>query len=55
MCAESEPKLLARTDGMTGLNCCRMVGEILDEERCRTPRTRSMFSLLFVNIDWFKA
>ncbi|MBU7442308.1 hypothetical protein [Paraburkholderia fungorum] len=51
MYAESEPKLLARTTGLTGFNLCRMLKENFDEERCRSRRTRSMFSLLFVNID----
>lgn len=51
MYAESEPKLLARTIGLTGFNLCRMLKEIFDEERCRSRRTCSMFSLLFVNID----
>ncbi|SIO72754.1 GGDEF domain-containing protein, diguanylate cyclase (c-di-GMP synthetase) or its enzymatically inactive variants [Burkholderia sp. GAS332] len=32
-----------------------MLGDILDELRCRTPRARSMSSLLLVNIDWLKA
>jgi diguanylate cyclase (GGDEF)-like protein len=55
MRAESELELLARTDGLTGLNNRRTLGEILDREWRRARRTRSMFSLLFVDIDRFKA
>ena len=55
MRAESELKLLARTDGLTGLNNRRTLGEILDQEWRRARHTRSMFSLLFVDIDRFKA
>jgi diguanylate cyclase (GGDEF)-like protein len=53
--AESELVLLARTDGLTGLNNRRTLGEILDREWRRARRTHSMFSLLFVDIDRFKA
>ncbi|CAE6791293.1 hypothetical protein R69749_07134 [Paraburkholderia domus] len=53
--AESELELLARTDGLTGLNNRRTLGEILDQEWRRARRSRSMFSLLFVDIDRFKA
>jgi diguanylate cyclase (GGDEF)-like protein len=55
MRAESELQLLARTDGLTGLNNRRTLGEILDQEWRRARRTRSLFSLLFVDIDRFKA
>ncbi|RDK01159.1 diguanylate cyclase [Paraburkholderia lacunae] len=55
MRAESELQLLARTDGLTGLNNRRSLGEILDREWRRAKRTRSVLSLLFVDIDWFKA
>ncbi|WP_459252289.1 sensor domain-containing diguanylate cyclase [Paraburkholderia sediminicola] len=55
MRAESELELLARTDGLTGLNNRRTLGEILDQEWRRARRTRSMFSLLFIDIDRFKA
>lgn len=55
MRAESEMILLARTDGLTGLNNRRTLGEILDQEWRRARRTRSAFSLLFVDIDRFKA
>lgn len=53
--AESELALLARTDGLTGLNNRRTLGEILDHEWRRARRTRSVFSLLFVDVDRFKA
>ncbi|WP_087048589.1 sensor domain-containing diguanylate cyclase [Caballeronia ptereochthonis] len=55
MRAESELELLARTDGLTGLNNRRTLGEILDQEWRRARRTSSVFSLLFVDIDRFKA
>jgi diguanylate cyclase (GGDEF)-like protein len=55
MRAESELILLARTDGLTGLNNRRTLGEILEREWRRARRTRSVFSLLFVDIDRFKA
>ena len=55
MRAESELALLARTDGLTGLNNRRTLGEILDSEWRRARRTRSDFSLLFVDVDRFKA
>ncbi|MGF6812818.1 diguanylate cyclase (GGDEF)-like protein [Paraburkholderia sp. Clong3] len=53
--AESELQLLARTDSLTGLNNRRTLGEILEQEWRRAKRTRSVFSLLFVDIDRFKA
>lgn len=55
MRAETELALLARTDGLTGLNNRRTLGEILDQEWRRARRTRRVFSLLFVDIDRFKA
>lgn len=55
MRAESELQLLARTDSLTGLNNRRTLGEILDAEWRRARRTRTVFSLLFVDIDRFKA
>jgi diguanylate cyclase (GGDEF)-like protein len=55
MRAESELALLARTDGLTGLNNRRTLGEILDHEWRRARRNRSVFSLLFVDVDRFKA
>jgi diguanylate cyclase (GGDEF)-like protein len=47
--------LLARTDGLTGLNNRRTLEEILEREWRRAKRTSSVFSLLFVDIDRFKA
>lgn len=55
MRAESELALLARIDGLTGLNNRRTLGEILDAEWRRARRTRNVFSLLFVDVDRFKA
>ncbi len=55
MRAESELAMLARTDGLTGLHNRRTLGEILDQEWRRARRNSSMFSLLFVDIDRFKA
>lgn len=55
MRAESELAMLARTDGLTGLHNRRTLGEILDQEWRRARRNHSMFSLLFVDIDRFKA
>lgn len=55
MRAESELQLLARTDSLTGLHNRRTLGEILDAEWRRARRARSVFSLLFVDIDRFKA
>ncbi|GAB3626430.1 sensor domain-containing diguanylate cyclase [Pandoraea terrae] len=53
--AESELQVLARTDGLTGLHNRRTLGEILDHEWRRAKRARSVFSLLFVDLDRFKA
>lgn len=55
MRAESELAMLARTDGLTGLSNRRKLDEIIDHEWCRATRNHSTFSLLFVDIDWFKA
>ncbi|MBR7996410.1 GGDEF domain-containing protein [Burkholderia cenocepacia] len=55
MRAESELVLLARTDGLTGLSNRRSFGEVLDNEWRRARRARSVFSLLFVDVDRFKA
>ncbi|MBN3745399.1 GGDEF domain-containing protein [Burkholderia sp. Se-20373] len=55
MRAESELVMLARTDGLTGLNNRRSFGEVLDLEWRRARRARSVFSLLFVDVDRFKA
>jgi diguanylate cyclase (GGDEF)-like protein len=53
--AESELQLLVRTDGLTGLNNRRSLGEILELEWRRAKRSQSVMSLLFVDIDRFKA
>lgn len=53
--AESELHLLARVDGLTGLNNRRTLGEILDREWQQAHRTRCAFSLLFADIDHFKS
>ncbi|MEM5367157.1 diguanylate cyclase [Paraburkholderia azotifigens] len=55
MRAESELRMLARTDGLTGLHNRRTLGEILEHEWRRARRTRHAFSLLFIDIDCFKA
>ena len=55
MRAESALELLARTDGLTGLNNRRSLGEILEIEWRRAKRSQSVLSLLFVDIDRFKA
>jgi diguanylate cyclase (GGDEF)-like protein len=55
MRAESELELLARTDGLTGLNNRRSLGEILELEWRRAKRSQSVLSLLFVDIDRFKS
>ncbi|RKP46497.1 sensor domain-containing diguanylate cyclase [Trinickia fusca] len=55
MRAEAELEILARTDGLTGLSNRRTLGEILEQEWRRARRTRSIVSLLFVDIDRFKA
>lgn len=53
--AESELQLLARVDGLTGLNNRLMLGEILEHEWRNARRARRALSLLFVDIDHFKA
>jgi diguanylate cyclase (GGDEF)-like protein len=55
MRAESELQMLARTDGLTGLNNRRSLGEILELEWRRAKRSQNVLSLLFVDIDRFKA
>ena len=55
MRAESELELLARTDGLTGLNNRHSLGEILELEWRRAKRSQSVLSLLFVDIDRFKS
>jgi diguanylate cyclase (GGDEF)-like protein len=55
MRAEAELQLLAKTDGLTGLHNRRTLGEILEQEWRRARRARSALSLLFIDIDRFKA
>lgn len=55
MSAESELQLLARTDSLTGLANRRTFAAVLDDEWLRAQRAGSVFSLLFVDIDRFKA
>jgi diguanylate cyclase (GGDEF)-like protein len=52
---ESELALLAGTDGLTSLHNRRALCEILDREWLRARRTGGVLSLLFVDIDHFKA
>lgn len=47
--------LLARTDGLTGLINPRTFGVVPDQEWRRARRSRSAFSLLFLDGDRFKA
>lgn len=53
--AEAKVTLLARTDGITGLNNRRAFDEILNQEWRRAKRTQNVLSLLFMDIDWFKS
>lgn len=53
--AEAELQMLARTDGLTGLSNRRTLDEILDGEWRRANRSGTPLSVLFVDIDWFKA
>jgi diguanylate cyclase (GGDEF)-like protein len=53
--AEAKVALLARTDGITGLNNRRAFDEILNQEWRRAKRTQNVLSLLFMDIDWFKS
>ncbi|MDH6147151.1 diguanylate cyclase (GGDEF)-like protein [Paraburkholderia sp. WSM4179] len=55
MRAESELELLARTDGLTGLFNRRTLSELLDGAWRRARRSGNVFSLLFLDIDRFKA
>ncbi len=52
---EGELALLAQTDGLTGLHNRRTLVEILNKEWRRARRAHSVLSLLFVDIDRFKA
>jgi len=53
--AEEELRRLARTDGLTGLVNRRTLDEILDLEWLRAQRTQQTLSVLFIDIDRFKA
>lgn len=53
--AETELNWLARTDSLTGLNNRRTLGQILDNEWQQAQQQQQVFSLLFVDIDYFKA
>ncbi|WP_345817833.1 diguanylate cyclase (plasmid) [Paraburkholderia sp. PREW-6R] len=53
--AEAELRQIAMTDVLTGLLNRRRLGELLDQEWRRAKRTGSMLSLLFVDVDRFKA
>jgi len=53
--AESELQRLVRTDGLTGLHNRRSLGEILEREWRRAIGSQSVLSLLFIDIDRFKA
>jgi diguanylate cyclase (GGDEF)-like protein len=52
--AESELRLLARTDTLTGLNNRRTLDEALGKEWSEAKRSGTVFSLLFVDLDRFK-
>jgi len=53
--AEGELLELARTDGLTGLVNRRTLDEILDLEWLRAQRAQQALSVLFIDIDRFKA
>jgi len=52
--AERELRLLARTDGLTGLSNRRSLDKILANEWRRMRRGGQSMSVAFVDIDWFK-
>jgi diguanylate cyclase (GGDEF)-like protein len=52
---EIKLEVLARTDGVTGLNNRRALDEIVEREWSRARRTVAAFSVLFIDIDRFKA
>ncbi|MEF3065047.1 sensor domain-containing diguanylate cyclase [Pandoraea apista] len=52
--AERELRLLARTDGLTGLSNRRSLDKILANEWRRMRRSGRAMSVAFVDIDWFK-
>lgn len=51
---ENDLSLLARTDGLTGLNNRRTLDDALELEWRRTKRAGTALSLIFVDIDRFK-
>jgi len=55
MSAESELRLLARTDGLTGLANRRLLDETLELEWRRAKRSRRTLAILFIDVDRFKA
>ncbi|AHN73833.2 diguanylate cyclase [Pandoraea pnomenusa] len=52
--AERELRLLARTDGLTGLSNRRSLDRILASEWRRMRRAKRSMAVAFVDIDWFK-
>ncbi|MCE4059431.1 diguanylate cyclase [Pandoraea sputorum] len=52
--AERELRLLARTDGLTGLSNRRSLDEILAIEWRRMRRAGHSLAVAFIDIDWFK-
>jgi diguanylate cyclase (GGDEF)-like protein len=52
--AVRQVRQLARTDALTGIANHRSFREALDQEIARANRTRSVFSLIFMDIDDFK-
>ncbi|MCW3477963.1 diguanylate cyclase [Neisseriaceae bacterium JH1-16] len=54
LAVEKNLSLLARMDGLTGLNNRRTLDESYERELLRAQRTKSPLSLLFVDIDHFK-
>ncbi|WP_239482937.1 diguanylate cyclase [Paraburkholderia sp. C35] len=55
MRVQAELQKLARTDGLTGLYNRRTFDEILAREWRRAARTDGVMSLLFIDLDFFKA
>jgi diguanylate cyclase (GGDEF)-like protein len=55
LAVENNLSLLARMDGLTGLNNRRTLDENYERELLQAQRTKSPLSLLFVDIDHFKA
>jgi diguanylate cyclase (GGDEF)-like protein len=52
--AERELRLLARTDGLTGLSNRRSLDKILANEWRRMRRSGGAMAVAFIDIDWFK-